>query len=342
LKVVELRESLDDYLRKNQTSFASRSSNSTNLSTFYDKLGASSARSPAKRQSTAEKVQDAVTSGDEAPKKGRRKTVAPLEESVEGIRDSAFLSNANRAVSSVTDLVKTPAKDVSEAVAPRRSSILASPGNLDTSPRAVADYLERNTRKASAYISDGISRTHITEYSDYARDLLSSPVAFIGIAFAIEFLALSKGLIELRHAFGIHIPFYGKIVPVSLPDVFVFITPEFLAPFSLFLTVNGILPILAGYFFNYSLKSATNHSHNTRRASAQQEAAPLVDPLVFNIAKGLLAYLVYGASEFTGVYPFSGNTISVVNTAIPFGYGGIVTSSFIGATVALYEAVLKK
>lgn len=341
MKVVELRESLDDYLRKNQTSLSSRSSNSTNLSTFYDKLGASSARSPAKRQSTAEKVQDAVTSGDEAPKKGRRKTVAPLEESVDNIRDRAFLSNVNRAASSITDMVKTPAKDLSEAL-PRRSSILASPGNLETSPRAVADYLERNTRKASAYISDGISRTHISEYSDYVRDILSSPVAFIALAFVAEFASLCKGLIDLRHAFGIPIPFSGKAVSVSLPDVFVFITPEFLAPMGLFLLVNGILPTLAGYFFNYPRKSATSHSHNTRRASAQHDAAPLVDPLVFNVAKALLAYLVYGAVGSSGFYPYSSNTVSIVNAAIPFGYSGIVTSSVIGATFALYEAVLRK
>jgi hypothetical protein len=225
---------------------------------------------------------------------------------------------------------------------PRRSSILASPGNLDTSPRAVADYLERNTRKASAYISDGFSRTHITEYSDYARDILSSPIALTALAFSLELFFVSRGLVQLRHAFGIPVPFLGKVVPVSLPDVFVFITPEFLAPFTLFLTVNGVLPILIGYFFNYSLKSATSHSHNTRRQSAQQEAAPLVDPLVFNIAKGLLAYLVYGATGPMGLYPFSRNSISIVNSSLPFGYSGLITSSFIGATIALYEAVLKK
>jgi hypothetical protein len=340
--VAELRENLDDFLRKNQTSLSTRPSNSTALSTFYEKLGSSS-RSPTKRSSSlVEKVQDAVTSGDEAPKKGRRKTVAPLEESVEAIRDSAFLSNANRAATTVTDLVKTPAKELAEAVNPRRSSILASPGNLDTSPRAVADYLERNTRKASAYITDGFERTHITEFSEWARDALSSPLAFIALTFALELAALSRGLIELRHAFGIPVPFFGKVVPVSLPDVFVFITPEFLAPLTLFVTVNGILPILVGYFFNYSLKTASSHGHNTRRAAAAQEAAPLVDPLVYNIAKGLLAYLVYGTTGVNGAYPFSANTVSIVNSAIPFGYSGVVTSSFIGATIALYEAVLKK
>lgn len=342
MKVVELRESLDDYLRKNQTSLATRSGNSTNVSTFYEKLGASSARSPAKRQSVAEKVQDAITSGDEAPKKGRRKTVAPAQESVQDIRDSAFLSNSNRAASSVTDLIKTPAKELSDAVAPRRSSILASPGNLDTSPRAVADYLERNTRKVSGYISDGINRTHVSEYSDSLRDVLSTPMVLNAVIFAIELFAVSKQLVELRHAFGIPVPFVGKVVPVPLPDVFVFVTPDFWAPFSLFLLTTVVLPSLAGYFFNYPLKSATSHAHNTRRATAQQDAAPPVDPLVFNIAKALIAYVVYAAPTLEGFWPYSRSSIAQVHSALFFGYQGLITSSVVGGTVALYEAVLKK
>lgn len=339
--MLELRESLDDYLRKNQTTIATRPGNSTALTTFYEKLGASSARSPVKRQSTAEKVQDSITSSDEAPKKGRRKTVAPVEESVENIRDNTFLSNTHRAATSITDLVKTPAKELADAVVPRRSSILASPGNLDTSPRAVVDYLDRNTRKASAYISDGISRTHISEYTDYARDALSSPVAFLALVNVLEIVFLGRHLVERRHAFDVPIPFYGDY-PVRLPDVFLFLTPGFLAPSTLYLAVNCVLPILVGYFFNYSLKSATNHSHNTRRASAQHDAAPLVDPLVFNIAKGLLAYVVYGAYRETGFWPVHKDIIQRVEGAFPFGYSGLVTSSVVGATLSLYEAVLKK
>jgi len=325
LKVVELRESLENYLKTNQTTLATRPGNSTNLAGYFEKLG-SSARSPAKRQSAAEKVQDAVTSGDEAPKKGRRKTVAPVEQST----------------SSVTDLVKTPAKELSDAVAPRRSSILASPGNLDTSPRAIVDYVDRNSRKVSGYISNGISRSHVPEYSEYARDLLSSPLAVNGLALTVESYALFWSLVELRHAFGIPVPYFGKIIPVKAPDVFAFITPEFWAPFSLFFLTTVLLPTVISYFINYPLKSATSHSHSTRRATAQQEAAPAIDPLVFNIAKGLISYLVYAASAQTGLWPYSRNTIQNVNAGLYFGYGGLITSSVIGGTVALYEAVLRK
>lgn len=241
-------------------------------------------------------------------------------------------------------MVKTPAKEVAEAIreAPRRSSILASPGNLDTSPRAVVDYLDRNTRKVSGYISDGISRTHITEYSSGLRDLLSSPLAVNGLALAIEGGALLSYLVELRHAFGITIPYFGRYVPVKAPDVFAFITPDFWSPFSLFMVTTVFLPMIIAYFINYPLKSSTSHSYGTRRASAQQEAAPAIDPFVFNVAKGLLSYLIFAAPSKSEVVPLSTNPIHKVNSGVYFGYHGLITSSIIGATVALYEAVLKK
>lgn len=247
-----------------------------------------------------------------------------------------------RSSSSALDLIKTPAKDLVDAIAPRRSSILASPGNLDTSPRAVADYLERNTRKISGYVADGFERTHLSEYSDLARSYLSSPLAVNGLAVLYEAYFLFFSLVEWRHAFGLPIPYFGKAVAINSPDLFALITPEFWGPFSLWVLTTIIAPTLVGYFFNYPLRTATTHSHSTRRATAQQDAAPNVDPVVFNIAKALVSYLVYATSGPFGVGPYSKTTIQTVDAGIPFGYSGLITTSLIAGTIALYEAVLKK
>jgi hypothetical protein len=344
LKVATLRESLDEHLRANQTSLATRSSNSTNLAGYFDKIGSSS-RSPTKRVSAPEKLQDTVTSGDEdsAPKKGRRKTVQPaIEELVDQTRDSAFLINTHRAANTVTDLVKTPAKELSEALSgPRRSSILASPGNLDTSPRAVVEYLDRNTRKVSSYISDGISKTHISEYSDVLRDWASSPLSVTVLGVAVDLYAVLRQLIELRDAFKFTVPWFGTYVPVKAPDAFALITPDFWAPFSLFFLSTIFFPAAISYFINFPQKSASTHHYSTRRATAQHDATPLLDPLVFNIARGLIAYLVFTVGT-AGVWPYAAASVGTVNTALYFGSSGIITSAVIGATVSLYEAVLKK
>lgn len=247
-----------------------------------------------------------------------------------------------RSNSSALDLIKTPAKDLVDALVPRRSSILASPGNFDTSPREIADYVDRNTRKISGYVTDSLERTHFSEYSDLLRSTLSSPLAVNGVAALFEFAYLSRSLVEMRHAFGIPVPYFGKVVPINGPDLFALVTPDFWAPFSLWVLTTVILPTLVGYFFNYPLRAATTHSHNTRRATAQHDAAPNVDPVVFNVAKALISYLVYAASGPFGVWPYSKTTIQTVNTGLPFGYGSLLTTSLIGATIALYEAVLRK
>jgi hypothetical protein len=255
----------------------------------------------------------------------------------------AFVTYSFRPSSSALDLIKTPAKDLVNAIAPnRRSSILASPGNLETSPSAVVDYLDRNTRKLSTYVADGIEKTHLSEYSDLARSYLSSPLAVNGLAATFEFASLFLSIVEWRKAFGLPIPYFGKVIPVTSPDLFALITPDYWAPITLWLLTTVIAPTLVGYFFNYPLRTSTSHSYATRRATAAQDAAPQVDLVVFNIAKALISYLVFAASGPLGVGPYSKTTIQTVNTALPFGYSSLVTTSLIAATISLYEAVLKK
>lgn len=64
------------------------------------------------------------------------------------------------------------------------------------------------------------------------------------------------------------------------------------------------------------------------------------DPFVFNIAKGLIAYLVYAQHlPFFGLYQHF--TVATVNESVYGGYAGMITSAAIGAAVCLYEAALK-
>lgn len=207
----------------------------------------------------------------------------------------------------------------------------------------MVDYLDRNTRKVSGYVSDSLARTHVSEYSDKLREILSSPLAFNGLVLGVEMYYLFFSLVDFRHAFGLPMPFGGKVVAdVRLPDLFALITPEFWGPFSLFFLTTVILPAVAAYFVNYPLRSATRHGHNTRRSAAQHDAEVVLDPFVFNVAKAVISYLVYAASAATGVGYYGRLTVQTVNAGLPFGYSGLITSSIIGATIALYEAVLKK
>jgi len=65
------------------------------------------------------------------------------------------------------------------------------------------------------------------------------------------------------------------------------------------------------------------------------------DPFIFNLAKGLLSYVVYAQHfQLGGMYQHF--TVATVNEAVWGGYANMLTTSGLGAAIALYEAVLKK
>ncbi|KIX04090.1 uncharacterized protein Z518_07643 [Rhinocladiella mackenziei CBS 650.93] len=321
LKKSELEVALDEHLRANSSTYSKNPS----LSEYYKRL-ASSSRSPSKK--LAEKVSDTVKSDEDAPapaKKVRRKTVSPTEETTD--TDSP-----------TTAVVKAPAKEVA-----RRSSILTSPIPLPPSPAVVTDAIDQQTRRLRTSISHAYEQTQITEFADATRDLLSSPLALSVIAILLEGYGLRAQILPNKLLTEVPAIPYVKSTktPINVPDLFLLLDSKFWSPFSLWTLTSFILPALISYFINLPLKAHPSHTYTTRRATLQANAQMQFDPFIFNLAKGLIAYLVY-AQHFSlgGLYQHF--TIATVNEAIPGGYVAMLTSSGLGAAVSLYEAVLKK
>ena len=66
------------------------------------------------------------------------------------------------------------------------------------------------------------------------------------------------------------------------------------------------------------------------------------DPFVFNLAKGLVVYLILAChfQPLGGLYRHA--TISAVNASVPGGWQGVLVGCGLGAATSLYEAVLKR
>ena len=162
------------------------------------------------------------------------------------------------------------------------------------------------------------------------------------IAALLELNSIRSGLLPAAK-FGSY-PVYWKSdrQPFYAPNVFLLLEPiAFWAPFSLWMMTSFVLPITLAYFINLPLKAHPSHSYSTRRATTQANANLQLDPFVFNVAKGLICYIVY-AMHFRLFGSYSNFTVSTVNEAVYGGYAGMLTSSGVGAAVALYEAILKK
>lgn len=107
-------------------------------------------------------------------------------------------------------------------------------------------------------------------------------------------------------------------IPIKIPDLFAALTLGFWGPVALWVLTSIALPLLAAWFVNLT------------------EGAKIYDPLSFNVAKALLAWIVYVKGGI------SGQSREVVQRGVPGGAQGLLVAAGIGALASLYEAVLRK
>ena len=222
--------------------------------------------------------------------------------------------------------------------------------SLPPSPAVVTDAIDRQTTRVRQTMSAAWDASGMTERLNALRSSLSSVNTIEMLILSIELYGLCGEIIPMRYVTTV--PAVSTVrtpdFPVRIPDLFVLVSGSFWAPFSLWLTTSVILPYIFAYFFNLSLKvqqpSPTGHGYGTRRTTAAaSQGSPRMsfDPLVFNVAKAIISYLVY-ANQFTFWDLFSLLSVERVVLAIPGGLAGLLTGSAVGTLGSLYEAVLRK
>jgi hypothetical protein len=210
---------------------------------------------------------------------------------------------------------------------------------LPPSPAVVTDAIDRQTTALRKSISDAWTGSGVPESSSALRSTLSSVKAVQILLLALEGACIVKETLPLRFVTTVSVWLDPLIeIPVKVPDVFILVDGAFWAPFSLWLLTSIILPLTVAYFFNISLNIAQGSSATTRRSRAAQAN---FDPLSYNIAKALFAYLVY-AQRFDFWDLYSRFSIAKVNAAVPGQWAGVVAGSAIGVIGTLYEAILRK
>ena len=217
------------------------------------------------------------------------------------------------------------------------------PSNFPPSPAVVADAFDRQQVRVRNSISELYEHTNISEYIDEARDLLSSPYAITVISMLTEAYGLRQDIFPWKSLYNAPALTYVKKSKTTIygPDVFLLFNSSFLAPFTLWLLTSLLLPLTLSYCINIPLKAHPSHNYRTRKAATKAAPHMQFDPLIFNVAKALIAYIVY-ANNYPLFGLYSHFTVATVNESVLGGYAGLITSSAIGALVSLYEAILKK
>jgi hypothetical protein len=224
------------------------------------------------------------------------------------------------------------------------SSNLASQIPLPPSPAVVTDAIDRQTRRLSMVMSKAYSKIGLAESADMARDVLSSPSVITLLALFVEALSLRTTILPSKIAGELPaIPYVtDSKIPVYLPDLFLLLDASFWTPFSLWTLTSLLIPLACAYFFNFPLKHIPGHGQATRRAAAIQAKPSLqFDPVVFNVAKAITAYVVY-AQHFTLMGLYSHVAVTTVNESVLGGYVGMITGAGVAVLISLYDAVLRK
>lgn len=206
----------------------------------------------------------------------------------------------------------------------------------------LADTIDVQTKRIRNSISHAYERSPIHEYSDQIRDMLSSSVTINILAILLEAYGLRTEILPNKLLAEVSPVAYLKSTKTKIyvPDLFQTLSTSFWAPFILWILTTIVTPALISYFINLPLKQLPGHSYNTRRASIKQSPRMQFDPFIFNLAKGLMAFLVFAGHFRVGL--FQHYTVALVNDSVPGRYQGMLLTSGLGAIVSLYEAVLKK
>ncbi|KAH9824595.1 hypothetical protein Tdes44962_MAKER04276 [Teratosphaeria destructans] len=323
LRKDDIVEQLDAFLTANAT----RLSRNASFDPYFGPR-----KTPGRPSSTALATTDDDSTKQNAVKRTVRRTTTVKQEEVDPDYSprnpaSSPLDSARRALSTalspstqLTTTRRTPGR--SRAHEPR----------LPASPADVADLAEYESTQFYARLNDLYTLSSIPEAIEYMRQRCSSVAGVQMFFITLESSALQWELIGWVHLTDFRY-WPGRTRPLYYPDLFDLLKGEFWSPMLLWLAISLAIPSLLAYFFNLTLRDVNRHGVKV------SVARYTVDPLVFNVVKGILTYVVLGTtfgSDVVGVHT------TKMRDALVGGYAGPVTGSAVVILAALYEAAQRK
>lgn len=191
---------------------------------------------------------------------------------------------------------------------------------LPPSPSILADRIESQAINLRSSLSSYVASSPLPSTLHTLRTTLSSVNSIELLVLSIEAWGLRSQVLPLRYLTTIPaIPALGtNDIAIKIPDLFATLTSGFWGPVALWILTSIALPLLAAWMVNLT------------------EGRKRYDPLSFNVAKGLLAWIVYVKGGI------SGESRHVVQRGVPGGAQGILVAAGIGVLASVYEAVLRK
>ncbi|PFH55580.1 hypothetical protein XA68_17997 [Ophiocordyceps unilateralis] len=349
LKKTELELALDDFIPRHAASLSARSDLAGYFASRSRALG-----SPLKRldESDAAAAAANTTRALRVPKRRVVRTSAvvvakPVQEEVEispePSSEVGSTSSSSRSSNSTGGGGGGGEDGLMTRQTPVRKLSLTSAGAvLPATPADVALAVDRSTTAVSRRMSSLYRESGIPLASRTARETLSTVNSILLCVSALELVCVGIEILSTRYAFTL--PAMASLGtpdwPVHLPDMFLLLTSSFWIPAGTWLVTAIVLPCLAGYFFNLSAAASSGSGSGSGSKSFETVVVVVVDPLVFSVAKALIAYVVYGHGvTFHVLDPVA---IRRLDGAVFGGYRGVLVGAAVTAIVSMYDAVLRR
>ncbi|KAI7518732.1 hypothetical protein KC331_g21053, partial [Hortaea werneckii] len=241
-----------------------------------------------------------------------------------------------------------------------RSSLLSptttNHPRLPASPADVANFAEYETSQLYANLSDIYTLTGLPRTLDSLRETCSSLSGIQGFFTLLETLSLARVVLPwIYSGLDLPLPFLpesltthgGGFLPRKLelfyPDLFQLLTADFWGPTLLWSSTSLLLPALAAYFFNLTLRPVHRRASASSGGVAVSVARYTFDPLMFNVVKAIATWMVYSSRGVgMGVGIGGEEVVATVEGAMWGGYQGVLVGCYVCVLAAVYEAVLRK
>lgn len=227
-------------------------------------------------------------------------------------------------------LVQTPGRSLSQ---------VASRIPLPATPADIAHSVDRSALAVRQRVTSLYQESGITDVTNVTRTALSTVHSIVTAIALLELYFIRPEVLSDRFAFTIPaVSVLGTSdYPVYLPDLFLLLTWSFWSPALTWFFTSFLAPAAAGYFFNLGAHASSGAPRTRARAQMSEYA---VDPLIFSIAKALIAFVVYGQGVTFGI--LNDRSIERIDSALYGGYKGVLTGAAISGLASLYDAVLRK
>ncbi|KAI7540622.1 hypothetical protein KC317_g17144, partial [Hortaea werneckii] len=232
---------------------------------------------------------------------------------------------------------------------------------LPASPADVANFAEYETSQLYANLADIYTLTGLPRTLDSLRETCSSLSGIQGFFMLLETLALHRVVLPWVYS-GLDLPlpflphrlttagggFLPRSIELCYPDLFQLLSSDFWLPTLLWSTTSLLLPALAAYFFNLTLRPVHRRAGGGAGGAVSVTVARYTfDPLMFNVVKAIATWMVYSRGVGTtttgmGAGWIGEEVVRTVEGAMCGGYQAVLVGCYVCVLAAVYEAVLRK